>query len=105
MKHGIAQVRGHGTLDVSARVTDGRLTIAVCDNGPGPSQAPGPSDFARRAGEQFGLRSVRDRLRGHFGDDADFTLTRDDARGLTLATISMPLVAPDPRGPGREVPA
>jgi len=105
VKHGIAQVRGHGTLEVTARVAHGRLTIAVCDNGPGPSQAPGPSDFARRAGEQFGLRSVRDRLRGHFGDDAAFTLTRDDARGLTLATISMPLVAPDPRGPIRELPA
>ena len=107
VKHGIAQVRGHGTLDVTARVAGGRLTIAVCDNGPGPAQAPGPSDFARRAGEQFGLRSVRDRLRGHFGDEAAFTLIRDDARGLTLATISMPIVAPDGRGAGsgREVPA
>ena len=105
VKHGIAQVRGHGTLEVTARVAAGRLTIAVCDNGPGPAQAPGPSDFARRAGEQFGLRSVRDRLRGHFGDDAAFTLTRDDARGLTLATISMPVVAPDVRGATREVTA
>ena len=105
VKHGIAQVRGHGTLEVTARVAHGRLTIAVCDNGPGPSQTPGPSDFARRAGEQFGLRSVRDRLRGHFGGDAVFTLTRDDARGLTLATISMPVVAPDVRGPAREVTA
>ncbi len=104
VKHGIAQVRGHGTLDVTAFVTNGRLTIAVCDNGPGLSQAPGPSDFARRAGEQFGLRSVRERLRGHFGDDAAFALTRDDARGRTVATITLPVVLPDARrGAPREV--
>ena len=100
VKHGIAQVRGHGTLDVTARVGNGRLTIAVCDNG------PGPADFARRAGEQFGLRSVRDRLRGHFGGDAAFTLTRDDARGVTMATLDLPLVLPDLRSAApREVPA
>ena len=106
VKHGIAQVRGHGTLDVTARVGNGRLTIAVCDNGPGPAQAPGPADFARRAGEQFGLRSVRDRLRGHFGGDAAFALTRDDARGVTMATLDLPLVLPDVRSAApREVPA
>ena len=106
VKHCIAQVRGHGTLDVTARVGNGRLTIAVCDNGPGPAQAPGPADFARRAGEQFGLRSVRDRLRGHFGGDAAFTLTRDDARGVTMATLDLPLVLPDVRSAApREVPA
>ena len=97
VKHGIAQVRGNGTLDVAARVTDGRLAISVSDNGPEPSHDPDARAQARRGGEQFGLRSVRDRLRGHFGDDAAFTLTRDDARGLTVAAIEMPVVVPEQR--------
>ncbi len=106
VKHGIAQVRGSGTLDVSARAAGGRLHIAVADNGPGPGADPGPGTFPRRVGEQFGLRSVRDRLRGHFGDDAAFTLTRDEARGVTVAAIDMPVAAVDVRPPGsREVPA
>ncbi len=106
VKHGIAQVRGHGTLDLTVRATGGRLTIEVTDNGPGPGGDPDASAFARRPGEQFGLRSVRDRLRGHFGDGAAFTLTRDEARGLTVAVIDMPLVALETRPqPPREVPA
>ena len=105
VKHGIAQVRGHGTLAVSVRAVNGRLTIAVADNGPGLDRDPAASDFARRSGEQFGLRSVRDRLRGHFGDDATFTLTRDEARGLTVAVIDLPIVAVDLRPQPRDVPA
>jgi sensor histidine kinase YesM len=95
VKHGIAQVRGHGRIDVAARVADGRLTLTVSDTGPGP-EADGVS-AGRPAGESFGLRSVRDRLRGHFGDDATFSLERDASRGLTVAHVSMPAVLPDAR--------
>jgi two-component sensor histidine kinase len=107
VKHGIAQVRGHGTLDVVARVAGDRLSVEIVDNGPGPGARPDTAEFARRPGEQFGLRSVRDRLRGHFGDAASFVLVRDDARGRTVARIEMPVVAPDGwRTPDRrEVPA
>ncbi|MCC6992364.1 MAG: histidine kinase [Acidobacteria bacterium] len=95
VKHGIAQVRGHGTLDVVATAAGARLTIDICDNGPGLEQTPERAAFARRAGEQFGLRSVRDRLRGHFGEAATFTLMRDPLRNLTIARIDMPLVGAD----------
>ena len=97
VKHGIAQVRGHGRLDVAATLSGDRLTIDVTDNGPGLDESPERAAFARRAGEQFGLRSVRDRLRGHFAEGACFTLTRDDARGVTIARIEMPLVSPEHR--------
>ena len=97
VKHGIAQVRGHGTLDVVATLSGDRLTIDIRDNGPGLHETPERAAFARRTGEQFGLRSVRDRLRGHFGDAARFTLSRDEARGLTLARIEMPFVGPEHR--------
>jgi two-component sensor histidine kinase len=105
VKHGIAQRRGHGRLDVVAHAAGERLTVEVIDNGPGPGA---PADRpGRRVGEQFGLRSVRDRLRGHFGDAAVFALVRDEVRGLTVGRMELPLVAPDPRRPaaGREVPA
>ena len=106
VKHGIAQLRGHGVLELRAQVEGDRLAVEVIDNGPGPSAARG-AGLPRPVGEQFGLRSVRDRLRGHFGDAAVFTLTRDDTRGLTVARMELPVVAPDARRPvtAREVPA
>lgn len=106
VKHGIAQVRGRGTLAVTARAAGGRLTVMVADNGPGPPTHAEAQAFARRSGEQFGLRSIRDRLRGHFGDAASFALERDARAGLTVARLEMPLVVPDQRPtPSREVPA
>ena len=92
VKHGIAQLRGGGRLDIEARVAGDRLTVTVADNGPGPEVAAGAA-YVRRQGEQFGLRSVRDRLRGHFGDEAAFALERDDRRGVTIARVEMPVVA------------
>jgi hypothetical protein len=107
VKHGIAQLRGPGTLDIVARMAAERVVVEVVDNGPGPDARGVTPGLGRRVGEQFGLRSVRDRLRGHFGDAATFTLTRDVARGRTVARMELPLVAPDGRRTpaGREVPA
>jgi hypothetical protein len=101
VKHGIAQLRGPGTLEVVARVAADRLVVEVVDNGPGPGAPGDTSGLGRRAGEQFGLRSVRDRLHGHFGGAATFTLSRDDARGRTVARMELPVVSPD----GRRTPA
>ena len=41
-------------------------------------------------GEGFGLHSVRERLKGHFGDRASFRLMRDEPAGVTVARIAMP---------------
>lgn len=97
VKHGIAQQRGAGRLEIDARSARGRLSIEVRDNGPGPDDSAEAQAFARRGGEQFGLRSIRDRLTGHYGDAAHFTLTRDAERGLTVARIEMPLSTADDR--------
>lgn len=97
VKHGIAQRRGAGTLTIQAAVDDGRLTVTVTDNGPGPQDSPDAFARARREGEQFGLRSVRDRLRGHFGEAATFTLARDEARGVTVARVDLPVVSAEAR--------
>lgn len=94
VKHGISQTRGPGHIDIHAAATDGRLVLEVRDTGPGLATS---ADAARRVdGESFGLRSVRDRLQGHFGDRAALSLRRDEDRQLTVARIDMPLMAGHP---------
>jgi signal transduction histidine kinase len=87
VKHGVSQTRGPGRIDVIVRTTSETVLVEVRDNGPGPGQA----DPRRRQGEGFGLRSVRERLEGHFGNRASLTLTRDERAGITVARIIMPL--------------
>jgi sensor histidine kinase YesM len=41
----------------------------------------------------YGLRNVRERLQGHFGDAARLIIERDEARGMTVASLEMPLAA------------
>ena len=86
VKHGISRLRAPGRIDVHARRRHGRITLEVRDSGPGPSADSSPAVH----GESFGLRSVRDRLRGHFSDNAALHLTREG--DVTVARIEMPLV-------------
>jgi two-component sensor histidine kinase len=88
VKHGVSQSRDPGRIDVLVRSTIGEVSIEVRNTGPGTA-APGTG---QRDGEGFGLHSVRERLKGHFGDGATFSLTRDEAAGVTIARIVMPLV-------------
>jgi two-component system LytT family sensor kinase len=99
VKHGVSQAREPGRIDVIVRTQPslsrasagqalGRVTVEVRNTGP---KAEGRT-AAPREGEGFGLHNVRERLKGHFGDQASFALTRDDATGVTIARISMPLV-------------
>lgn len=86
VKHGVSQTRGPGSIEVTVRATAGDVALEVRDNGPGPARS---ADGAR--GEGFGLRSVRERLLGHFGHRAALTLERDEAAGQTIARIVMPM--------------
>ncbi len=95
VKHGVSQVRGPGRIEVRVRGRGEAITIDVRDNGPGPAAGT----LNRRDGEGFGLRSVRERLAGHFGDGAALTLGRDEAAGMTVARLSMPFVTAAAAGP------
>jgi two-component system, LytTR family, sensor kinase len=88
VKHGISQVRGAGRIDIHATAEGDLLQLEVSDTGPDPGSAA----HEGVAGERFGLRSIRDRLRGHFGDGASLDLMRDSARGVTTARVVIPLV-------------
>ena len=96
VKHGVSQSREAGRIEVVVRTVSDRVTIEVRNTGPGPSTRDSGTAVARsgqaREGEGFGLHSVRERLKGHFGDSATFALTRDQAAGITLARITMPHV-------------
>jgi LytS/YehU family sensor histidine kinase len=87
VKHGISRLRSPGRIEIAAARANGRVILEVRDTGPGPATA---SDGAATTGESFGLRSVRDRLRGHFGGNATLDLRRDAS--VTVARIEMPAI-------------
>jgi len=88
VKHGVSQAREPGRIDVVVRTTPDQVTVEVRNTGPAANVA----GISAREGEGFGLHSVRERLKGHFGDRASFRLTRDEGAGVTVAHIAMPNV-------------
>ena len=62
--HAISVRPGGGSIWILCSCRDGRLSVTVRDDGPGGSVDPGQS-------HQFGLRSLRDRLRAAYGTRAD----------------------------------
>jgi hypothetical protein len=96
VKHGVSQSREPGRIEVIVRTTSAEVAIEVRNTGPstrgGDLLVATPRSGQTRDGEGFGLHSVRERLRGHFGDGAAFSLTRDEPAGVTIARITMPHV-------------
>ena len=86
VKHGISRLRGPGRIDIVTSTRNSRLVIEVRDSGPGLVTVHDRT----RAGESFGLRSVRDRLQGHFGADASLDLER--VGEMTVARLELPLI-------------
>jgi signal transduction histidine kinase len=89
VKHGISRLRAPGRIDIRANAAASRVTLEVTDTGPGLSTGAA-GEVASAPGESFGLRSVRDRLQGHFGTNASLTLTRTG--DVTVARIELPLI-------------
>ena len=101
VKHGVSQAREPGRIDVIVRSNTDQITLEVRNTGPRSTrdsenavarsgQATHSTGLAVPEGEGFGLHSVRERLKGHFGDRASFKLMRDETAGVTVARISMP---------------
>ncbi|PYQ09914.1 MAG: hypothetical protein DMH00_12215 [Acidobacteria bacterium] len=91
VKHGVAAIRGPGRIDVDALRDKDSLEIRVTDNGPGfPERAEaGRAGAAPSSG--FGLRNIRERLRGLFGEEASLFIRREAEGGRTVVTLRLPL--------------
>jgi signal transduction histidine kinase len=91
IKHGIASVKGTGIVEISACRRDERVEVRVSDNGCGFAAGASSPDEGGGTGTGYGLRSVRQRLEGYFGADADLRIARDEQAGLTRVSVSFPL--------------
>ncbi|HEU5179193.1 MAG TPA: histidine kinase [Candidatus Polarisedimenticolia bacterium] len=91
VKHGVAAIRGAGIIEVEALRKSDALEIRVLDNGPGfTEESAGAGGEPKGSSSGFGLRNVRERLTGYFGEKASLHIGRDAARGLTVVSLLLP---------------
>ena len=93
VKHGVAAVRGPASVIVQAQEESGRVVVSVADNGPGFTRDNASAPTRTRGG--YGLVNIRQRLEGYFGDDA--ALSIDRSTGMTVVSVSLPLLRQEPR--------
>ena len=86
IRHGIAQRRGPGRVEISAKREDGSLRIRVRDNGPGLVAITRPDDGLK---EGLGLSNTRARLEQLYGTAHRFELENAPGGGL-LVTLEIP---------------
>ena len=91
VKHGAGAIRTQAVVEIEASVSPEGVTIAVRDNGPGFPPAAMRGSPPSNGG--YGLRNVRERLQGHFGDAAGLHIGRDSASGMTTVTLRLPCAA------------
>jgi two-component system LytT family sensor kinase len=83
IKHGISVDSAAGRLEIAAQRNDGRVSLRVRDDGPGPA-------LGSRLRFGVGLTNVQSRLKQLYGDESTLELTRGDGRGCE-AIITIPL--------------
>jgi len=90
VKHGIAKLRGGGTITIRARVEsvgsaeDERLYLSVHDTGGGMTR----DAFPRSGVPGVGLENVKNRLLRYYGDDGRLRI-ESHAGGGTLVELSL----------------
>jgi two-component system, LytTR family, sensor kinase len=92
IRHGIGARPGPGAVEISSRLEDGRLVLAVRDDGPGPPPTPR---------EGYGLENTRARLRALYGEEAAFTLA-PAPQGGAVARLVLPVRPAADAGTERE---
>jgi hypothetical protein len=91
VKHGVGAIRVPGKIEVDVDTSPSRLWIEVRDNGPGFEESA--IRAFHKPGDGYGLRNIRERLQGYFGDAARLSVGRDGALGLTVVSVEMPRTA------------
>jgi two-component system LytT family sensor kinase len=92
VKHGLGAVKGRGRIGVEVAQDHGSIQIHVSDNGPGPqAQQAGVAGGPEQKGAGYGLKNIRSRLAGYYGNEASVELARNEADGLTVARLKLPL--------------
>jgi hypothetical protein len=92
VKHGVGRIRTQGVVEIDAAVTASGLRIAVGDNGPGFPAGTAQAFPLGNGG--YGLRNIRERLQGHFGETASLAIDRDTALGMTVVSLRLPVAVP-----------
>lgn len=80
IKHGASQVRGVGRIEVRGRRENDMLVLTIRDNGPGLPEAQE---------DGFGLRNVRARLEGLYGENQALRMETAEEGG-TRAVLKLP---------------
>jgi LytS/YehU family sensor histidine kinase len=93
VKHGVAQMKGHGFLRLSSRTAAGRLQVVVKNSGPVriADGETGPS-------EGIGLTNTRARLTALYGSDYEFVVEWPGDGGCEV-TIELPCQKASAPGP------
>jgi two-component system sensor histidine kinase YesM len=90
IKHGVAGLKTVAEVEVSACARSGGIEIRVADNGPGLDQEPRPA-FAGKDRGGYGLKNIRSRLQGYYGDRAALEVFREENEGRTVAALRLPM--------------
>lgn len=91
VKHGVAPKVEGGKVKISARCKNGSLEMEVADDGVGFE----PANAHRLYHDGLGVRSVRDRLRGIYGEKGCIRIESAVNQG-TRIHISLPIETPEP---------
>ena len=89
VRHGISAVSSAGTVEVTAAIGDGVLSLTVRDDGPGMGHA------TTQAGSGTGLRNTRERLAQLYGTRAGLRIVNGPGQGTTVH-VDIPAAGADP---------
>ncbi len=93
LKHGLSARLGGGEIRIRSRLENGRVVMAVEDNGVGIPAELLPEVYGRG----IGITNVQERLRVLYGDDFRFVITSQEGQG-TQIRIELPELMPALQG-------